>query len=271
MSAQAAAAGRSTWSPKLVALDVDGTVVDEEGKLPDPVREVVGRLVEDGVQVVLATGRAWHGTEPIFNELQLPAGPAVCSNGAVIVSYPPVEVLRTVTFDAGEVVHRVLEQNPNTLVAVEEIGRGYRVSDRFPDGDLTGELIITDVDEMIAEPVTRVVLRDPNSTDQDFIRLAEHLGLRGCSYFIGWSAWLDIVPEGVNKASALADVAARLGIDRADVLALGDGRNDVEMLQWAGRGVALGQAPDEVKAIADAVTGTFDAGGTVDELTRWLR
>ncbi|HEY9293748.1 MAG TPA: HAD family hydrolase [Microlunatus sp.] len=271
MSAGTAATGGSTWSPKLVALDVDGTVVDQDGKLPDPIREVIGNLVDDGVLVVLATGRAWHGTEPIFTQLQLPPGPAVCSNGAVIVNYPPVEVLRTVTFDATEVVHRVLEQNPNTLVAVEEVGRGYRVSDRFPDGDLTGELIITDVEEMISEPVTRVVLRDPSSTDQDFIRLAERLGLRGCSYFIGWSAWLDIVPEGVSKATALADVAARHGIDRADILALGDGRNDLEMLQWAGRGVALGQAPDEVKAAADAVTAPFDDGGTVDELARWVR
>lgn len=258
-----------SWSPRLVALDVDGTVVDRDGKLPPAIRDAVSDLVEAGVLVVLATGRSWHGTQPIVGELRLPKGPSICSNGAVVVSYPPVEVLRTVTFDASEAVRKVLQRQPNTLVAVEEVGRGYRVSGPFPDGDLTGEMIITDVEEMIAEPVTRVILRDPNSTDEDFVRLAADLGLHGCSYFIGWSAWLDIVPEGVNKATALADVAVQHGIDRADVLALGDGRNDLEMLQWAGRGVALGEAPDEVKAIADHVTGDFDDGGTVDELRRW--
>ncbi|SDS59940.1 HAD family hydrolase [Microlunatus soli] len=259
-----------SWSPQLVALDVDGTVVDRDGKLPDPVRDAVAELLDRGVLVVLATGRSWHGTEEIFDGLQLPAGPAICSNGAVIVSYPPVEVLRTVTFDATEAVTKVLQRQPDTLVAVEEVGRGYRVSGPFPDGDLTGELITTDVAEMIAQPVTRVILRDPNSTDEDFVRLAAELGLHGCSYFIGWSAWLDIVPEGVNKATALAEVAERYGIDRADVLALGDGRNDLEMLRWAGRGVALGEAPDVVKAVADHVTDGFDDGGTVTELRRWL-
>jgi HAD superfamily hydrolase (TIGR01484 family) len=259
-----------TWTPRLVALDVDGTVVDRDGKLPDPVRDVIADLVRKSIPVVLATGRSWHGTEPVVTALALPPGFVVCSNGAVILSHPPTEIIRTVTFDAREVVAQVLERNPNTLVAVEEVGRGYRVSDLFPDGDLTGEMIVTDVDQIVAEPVTRVILRDPNSTDEEFLELAESLGLSGCTYFIGWSAWLDIVPEGVNKASALAEVAARLGVEAADVLALGDGRNDLEMLRWAGRGVALGDAPEEVKNAADHVTGLFDDGGTVEELRRWV-
>jgi hydroxymethylpyrimidine pyrophosphatase-like HAD family hydrolase len=259
------------WTPKLVALDVDGTVVDHDGTLPEPVREAVGQLLDQGVRVVLATGRSWHGAVPVFEQLRLPPGPTVCSNGAVIVTHPPTEVVRSVTFDATEVVTKVLQRQPNTLVAVEEVGRGYRVSGDFPGGDLSGELIISDVAEMIAEPVTRVILRDPSSTDEDFVRMAAELGLHGCSYFIGFSAWLDLVPEGVDKSSGLAEVAADMGIDRSEVLALGDGRNDIEMLTWAGRGVALGQAPPEVKAIADHVTGDFSDGGTVDELTRWIR
>ena len=88
--------------------------------------------------------------------------------------------------------------------------------------------------------------------------------------FVGWSAWLDIAPEGVNKATALADVVAGLGVDAADVLAIGDGRNDIEMLTWAGRGVAIGDACAEVQAAADHVTGGFADGGTVEELDRWF-
>lgn len=259
-----------SWRPKLIALDVDGTVVDRDGKLPDSVRGVVADLIKTGTHVVLATGRSWHGTQPIFDGLHLPGGPAVCSNGAVEVTYPPTAVLRSVTFDASDVVRQVLAHKPSTLVAVEEVGRGYRVSGQFPEGDLSGEMIISNVEEMISKPVTRVILRDPTSTDQEFIEMAHDLGLTGCSYFIGWSAWLDIVPEGVNKGTALADIAAGYGIDRSDILAMGDGRNDLEMLTWAGRGVALGDAPIEVKDIADHVTGRFDDGGTVEELSRWL-
>ena len=259
-----------SWRPRLVALDIDGTVVDHAGILPAEVRAAVGAVLAAGVPVVLATGRAWHSTLPIFAELGLTEGPAVCSNGAVTVGYPPQQILKAITFDPRDVITQVRDYSPTTLIAVEEIGRGFRLSDHFPEGDLTGEMIIEDVDQLMAKPVTRVILRDPDRSDDDFLELAEHLGLRGCTYFIGWSAWLDIAPEGVNKATALADVAADAGIDVADVLALGDGRNDAEMLRWAGRGVALGDAPAEVQQVADHVTGRFADGGTVEELRRWF-
>jgi hydroxymethylpyrimidine pyrophosphatase-like HAD family hydrolase len=87
---------------------------------------------------------------------------------------------------------------------------------------------------------------------------------------VGWSAWLDIAPAGVNKASALAEVVAGLGVAAQDVLAIGDGRNDIEMLTWAGRGVALGDACPEVHLVADHVTGRFAEGGTAAELNRWF-
>ncbi|MET1004943.1 MAG: HAD hydrolase family protein, partial [Propionibacteriaceae bacterium] len=85
-----------------------------------------------------------------------------------------------------------------------------------------------------------------------------------------WSAWLDIAPDGANKATGVADIADQLGVARADVLALGDGRNDTEMLRWAGRGVAMGDAPPEVQQAADHVTGLFSEGGTIAELDRWF-
>jgi HAD superfamily hydrolase (TIGR01484 family) len=126
------------------------------------------------------------------------------------------------------------------------------------------------VDELVAEPVTRVIIRDPHSSEEEFVELAEKLGLQGTNYFIGWTAWLDIAPEGITKASALADVAKRLGVAQEDVLALGDGRNDIEMLQWAGRGVAMGQAPLEVQEAADDVTAPVHDDGVAHELSRWF-
>jgi hydroxymethylpyrimidine pyrophosphatase-like HAD family hydrolase len=259
-----------SWRPALVALDIDGTIVDHDGLMPPDVHETVRRVVDAGVPVVLATGRAWHSTQPIVDLLALPAGPTISSNGAVVVSYPPLEILHARTFDPAQVIRRVQEFAPGTLIAVEEIGRGFRLSGQFPHGDLTGEMVIEDVDQLSSRPVTRVILRDPDASDQDFVRLAEHLGLHGVTYFVGWSAWLDIAPEGADKATALAGVARELGIGAADVLALGDGRNDIEMLRWAGRGVALGDAPPEVQQAADHVTGRFADGGTVAELSRWF-
>lgn len=261
---------RDGWQPRLVAFDIDGTIVDHDAVMPEELRTAIRSIADRGVPVVLSTGRSWHDTQPIVDHLGLPAGPSVCSNGAVIVHYPPTQVLRTVTFDPTDVVERVQQIAPHTLIAVEEVGTGYRLNAHFPPGDLTGQLELVDLDDLVSRPVTRVIVRDPGSSPEDFIELAERLGLHGVSYFIGWSAWLDIAPEGVHKAMGLAEICGRWGIDPADVLALGDGRNDIEMLGWAGRGVAMGDAPDEVRQAAAHVTGRFDEGGTLAELRRWF-
>jgi HAD superfamily hydrolase (TIGR01484 family) len=267
---QAAPPGRNGWRPRLVALDIDGTVVDLDGRLTGDIRDAISDVVAAGVPVVLATGRSWHGTRPLVDELGLPPGHSVSSNGAVVVRYPPEQIVSAATFDPREVIERVEELAPGTLIAVEEIGVGYRLTGHFPGGDLTGEMIIEDTAQLSARPVTRVILRDPERSDADFLRLAEQLGLHGVAYFVGWSAWLDIGPLGVSKASGLRQVVSELGLAAADVLAVGDGRNDVEMLQWAGRGVAMGDAVEEVRAAADAVTDRFTEGGLVRELRRWF-
>ena len=260
----------SNWRPQVVALDVDGTVLDHDGSLTAEVRAAVRAVVDAGAHVVLATGRAWHSTLPVVEQLGLAGGQSVCSNGAVVVDFPPERIVKAVTFDPRAVIAKVGAHAPGTLIAVEEIGRGYRLNGHFPEGDLTGEMLIEDVEQLSSRPVTRIILRDPARSDQDFVALAEQLGLHGVQYYVGYSAWLDIAPEGVTKASGLDGVVGSLGMDPADVLAVGDGRNDIEMLTWAGRGVAMGQAPVEVQQVADAVTGTFADGGLVTELRRWF-
>ncbi len=258
------------WRPALLALDIDGTLVDvHEHATPSVVRAVqVAKAA--GAHVVLSTGRSVFGIEPIIALLDLDAGHGVASNGAVTFTYPPTGITSAVTFDAGPAVRMVLEHVPDALVAVEVIGRGYRANHHFPEGEITGEMWIESVDELIREPVTRVIIRDPQSSAEDFMALAERVGLQGTNYFVGYTAWLDLAPEGVSKASALAEVAAALGVAQADVLAIGDGRNDLEMLTWAGRGVAMGQAPLDVQAVADDVTGSLAEDGAALEIGRWF-
>nr|WP_235734360.1 HAD hydrolase family protein [Nocardioides alcanivorans] len=129
---------------------------------------------------------------------------------------------------------------------------------------------MTPIEEMVSEPVSRVIIRDPDATVEDFQLLAEELGLHGTDYVIGWTAWMDLAPIGISKASGLAKVAADLGLTAADALAIGDGRNDLEMFDWAGRAVAMGQAVDEVLAAADHVTLPVDEHGAAVELDRWF-
>jgi hydroxymethylpyrimidine pyrophosphatase-like HAD family hydrolase len=272
----------AAWRPKLVALDIDGTLLKwVEGvgttyeEISAPVYDAVHRALDAGTAIVLASGRSPHGMTRLADQLHLHVDGddpvwVVASNGAVVFRYPPLEVVHEETFDAAPAVAAVLEHHPTALVAVEERGIGYRVNRPFPIGELTGDMTITPVDDLVAGPVSRVIIRDPDATAEDFVALAGRLGLQGTDYVVGWTAWLDLAPVGVNKASGLRLVADELGIGAADVLAIGDGRNDIEMLQWAGRGVAMGQSVEVVREAADAVTGTVHEEGAATELSRWF-
>mgnify|MGYP002723309125 FL=1 len=259
-----------TFSPQLVALDIDGTIVDREGRLPDSVREAVHRVCQAGVPVVLATGRGVTGAIGVHEELGLPAGLLVVSNGSVLAHSDPLRVVSRHTFDPYHVIDEVLRIHPQARIAVEEVGVGFRVSKHFPDGELAGEIHVEPVEELKATPATRIIVRDPDASPDVFVELADQLGMTGVTYFVGWSAWLDIAPRGVTKASGLQEACDMLGIPASAVLAIGDGNNDIEMLRWAGRGVAVGDALEQVRAAADAVTANFDDDGTAAELNRWF-
>lgn len=271
------------WKPQLVALDIDGTLLRWEagtgasqGQVTAPVREAVQRAVAAGAHVVLASGRSAHSMTPIAEQLGLTGADEeklwiVASNGAVIFRYPPFELVHEETFDAAPAVAAVLAAHPAALVAVEDRGVGYRANKPFPDGELNGTITLTDVEHLVASPVSRVIIRDPHATVEEFVVLASQLGLESTDYVIGWTAWMDLSAVGVSKASGLAKVAAELGVDTLDTLAIGDGRNDLEMFAWAGHSVAMGQSILEVRAAADEVTASVDDDGAAVALDRWFR
>ncbi|MGB0099164.1 MAG: HAD family hydrolase [Nocardioides sp.] len=270
------------WLPKLVALDIDGTIlkwIEDTGttreEISPAVKEAVHRVLDAGAHVVLASGRSPHGMTNVADLLELHDGDAerlwvVASNGAVVFRYPPLEVVHEEMFDARPAVEAIMERHPSALVAVEERGVGYRVNSHFPDGELSGDMILTEVADLVASHVSRVIIRDPAATVDEFVALAEDLGLHGTDYVVGWTAWLDLAPVGVSKASGLQYVADQLGLTAADALAVGDGRNDLEMFAWAHRGVAMGQAIEQVIAAADDVTGSVEEDGLASELDRWF-
>lgn len=253
---------------RLVALDVDGTLMSYDGVISSEVHAAVQALVEAGVNVVLATGRSVAGTLPVAEQLGLTDGWVVCSNGAVIARLDPdlddgYEVVDVVTFDPGPALRALAAELPDALIAVERLGVGFLANGLFPVGELNGEITVATFDELVAAPATRVVLRSLGSTPEEFHEIVERVGLHEVSYAVGWSAWLDLTPGGVSKASALETVRRRLGVEPFATAAVGDGSNDTEMLRWAARGVAMGHAQEPVRAAADEVTGTIEDDGVL--------
>lgn len=271
-SAPARPAGE--WQPLMVCLDIDGTLLQYDGTMHDVTRDAVRSAVEAGHHVVLSTGRAVVATTPILEMLDLTRGYAVCSNGAVTLRLDAdlergYEIVDRVTFDPAPALSMLRGQWEDAVIAVEGPD-GFKVTAPFPDGELDGQQTVVSWEELMSEPVTRVTFRSPTGTSEDFLELADRIGLHHVNYAVGYTAWMDINPEGVSKASALELVRRSLQVEPSNTVAVGDQRNDLEMLEWAARGVAMGQAPDEVKEAADEVTGPIESDGAADVLRSLL-
>lgn len=252
----------------LVALDIDGTIaVSGTSQITEPVRDAVARVRAAGHHVVLASGRSLVGILPIARELGITTGWVVASNGAVTARLSPgaaggYQLSDVRTFDPEPVLQRALALMPEVNLAVEEIGWGYRVLDHFKEGAINGEQEVVPLADLWSVPVTRAIVKGP--------RAAEVLlgPLRSLDVTATPAAddWIDVTPRDLSKATSLEIIRRTLQVSSERTIAVGDGVNDLEMMEWAARGVAMGHSSDVVKAGADEITGTLDDDGLVPVL-----
>lgn len=254
----------------LIALDVDGTILLEDETYSPGVIDAVADAQRAGHEVMLATGRSWEGTRHVLEGLALTPEYVVCSNGAVILrrtgpaGSAEYERFHTEQFDATEVLTLLRDHLPTARYMVE-LPDGRRLHTHQMDEWNVTRAQEVSFAELSAQPVSRVVVVSEKDTDQDFLELVTRIGLNEVSYAVGWSAWLDIAPQGVDKATGLERVRDLLGIDPANVVVIGDGRNDIGMFRWArahgGRAIAMGQGPEEVTTEASELTASVTEGG----------
>lgn len=190
----------------MVSLDIDGTILHADDRLADRVRAAIQGVAESGRHVVLATGRSLVTTMPLLARLGLTSGYAVTSNGAVTLRVDPAlpqgfEVIHLQTFDPGPALRLLREYMPQTGYAIEDVGLGYRLTAPFLDGEVAGVMTVVPFDELADAPATRVLVSSREHTEQEFLAVVERFGLCGTAYTVGRTAWLDVAPEGVNKAS----------------------------------------------------------------------
>jgi len=251
----------------LIGLDVDGTLVDHDGAMSPDMHRVLQQAAEEHT-VVIATGRSLGATLPIVETAGITHGFAVCSNGAVTVEMDPAaegghRIIDTRSFQPGRALRTLREVAPDAHYAVEMSDGTFRSTAGFQDASFGVEAIESDLDELMGLEAVRVVVHVPDLSPQEFSQVIAEAAVHGVEYSIGWTAWLDMAAPGISKASALETLRERLAIDAAHTVAVGDGFNDVEMLTWAGVGVAMGQAPQGVKDVADVVTDSIYEDGTV--------
>ncbi|MBQ6643941.1 MAG: HAD family phosphatase [Saccharopolyspora sp.] len=259
--------------PQLAALDVDGTLLDPETQTISPaVRDAVRRIADSGVHVVLATGRSMLGTVPVLRELELHSGVALCSNGAVTLDAATGDALAVETFDPAPVHARLAAALPGVIFAAEQSGTGSLVTSPFREYQLHGPQRLADLDELVAEPVPRMIAQWEGQRPEEVAAALVGVELPNCTITVDhYEPWVTAVPAGVTKGAALEKLRTELGLAVEDTFAAGDGSNDIQMLRWAAHSVAMGQAPVEVRTAATEVTAPVAEDGLVSALARWFR
>lgn len=256
--------------PRLIALDIDGTLVTSGSAVSEETREAVLAAAEQA-HLVLATGRTAFGAAEIVDALDVPGILAVCSNGAVL-RHPDGSLELRTTFDPRPVADTLLDVLPGASFAVERPGIGNVLSGHFEPSELSGNLYPCSLEDVLSEKCPRMIAKWDDRTQLDVAVALTTVTLPEVTATLdyGAHAWLTCVAAGTSKAAALEELRAALGVSTADTAAIGDGSNDVEMLRWAARSVAMGQAPDVVLAAAGAVTEPVERDGVARTLREWF-
>ncbi|EXF24738.1 HAD family hydrolase [Nesterenkonia sp. AN1] len=273
----AGAGGSFSHTPgkKMVCLDVDGTIVFHDGRMSEAVKQAGRALVAEGHTVVVSTGRSLPATLPVVETFGIEQGYAVCSNGGVTVRIDVsledgYEVLDRRVFDPAPALDALMDRLPNARYAIETSVGDFLSTERFEDMSFGLDARGVSFQEMKEAEAVRLVVNSTEATAEEFATAVQSIGLHGVTYSVGWSAWLDIAAAGVTKGSSLEALRERLAVPAEDTVAVGDGRNDIEMLGWAARGVAMGQAPQEVIDVADELTAPVEEDGLVPVLRSLL-
>ncbi|MGI5190345.1 HAD family hydrolase [Promicromonospora sp. CA-289599] len=252
----------------LVASDIDGTLLVTGRPPSSAVIESVAAVRDAGHHPVLSTGRSLSGALAAARELGLANGWVIASNGAVTARLiGGAYVLSQVrTVDAETVVRLATKSLPGARIAVEIVGVGYHVNKQFPARELNGDQVkVSRLSDLWAGSTPRVVLSGPDAQ-----RLVPALRAAGMTAIATRPDWVDVTVGGVSKATAVERLRQDLGIPIECTVAIGDGENDIELLQWAWRGVAMGHAAAQVQDAADEVADSIEQEGAVRVLQSLL-
>ncbi|MFZ0383266.1 MAG: Cof-type HAD-IIB family hydrolase [Solirubrobacteraceae bacterium] len=258
--------------PRLVASDLDGTLLRSDGTVDDRTRRAIATTEAAGATVVFCTARPHRWLKPLAEETGH-RGIAVCANGAVLWDVHTESVIEASPLEpavARQLVALLEGEVPGGAWAVERTGGFGHEPEYVPRWPVPADTLIDAVEELINEPAVKLMLRHEYLSADVLLERAKAIGghLAEFSHSSTNDTLIEISAMGVSKASGLARLCRRLHIDREDVIAFGDMPNDLPMLAWAGHAVAVANAHPQVIAAADEVTAANDESGVAQVLER---
>jgi len=259
-------------SIRLVASDLDGTLLRTDGSLSERSQAVLRQLPRTGVQLVLVTGRPVRLVRELARSLDL-EGVVICGNGAVSYDARRDQILEQFPLSAEvtrEVIVRLRRGFPEVVFAVES---GLEVSRETAYVRHTRTLVdaqtdVADALELCARGASKLIALHPGMPLDEFLARARDLIAELAHVTHAGAPFIEISASGVTKAWALARCCEQQGIGPADVLAFGDMPNDLPMLDWAGHSVAVANAHPTVLAAARYHTASNDHEGVAAFIER---
>ncbi|HEV7707041.1 MAG TPA: HAD family hydrolase [Asanoa sp.] len=252
----------------LIATDLDGTLLRADKTISARTAAALDRAAAVDLPVVLVTGRPIRWLKLVYDQLAIPL-PAVCANGAVVYDPARDQVLRADPLSPevlAEIARRLADEVPEAALAVEIVdGREMRHQVEYPiqwDSVHGGVRAVDAVAELLTEPAVKLLVRAGQRDPDEFTaRIGKALHGVAEATHSSLSGLVEVSASGVTKAAGLAWYCERLGVPAAEVTAFGDMPNDVPMLAWAGRAVAVGNAHPAVKEVADEVVASNEDDG----------
>jgi hydroxymethylpyrimidine pyrophosphatase-like HAD family hydrolase len=256
-------------SVRLIATDIDGTLIRYGGQASERTLAALRAAEAAGIAIVLVTGRAPRTARVVAEELGV-HGPAICANGALVVDLPDVRVLRDIRMDgalATQLVDDLSAAIPGIVFAWER-GLDWGRDEAWPllaVGPAARKLsggVIGPVGAEVAKGVSKLMCYVSGANPDAVVQRVDEVLANRAEVTTATSPPLaEITAKGHDKREALEWLCARLGVAREDVLAIGDGPNDLPMLRWAGRGIAMGNAHVSVLDGVSERTDTHDQDG----------
>ena len=255
---------------RLAAIDLDGTLLRGDGTISERTKAAARAAGAAGIELVVVTARGPRTVGDIADELGI-RGEAICSNGAIVLELGTrrLRKLREIETDVAlQLVRELRARLPGILFAVER--EAFAHEPGFAAWNFTppAGTRVASAEELLEQPATKLILRHAGHEVEAIAAVARELAGRRASVAVSGEWVVEVSAAGVNKAAALAELCGDLGIQAAEVVAFGDQLNDLPMLSWAGRGVAVANAHPEVIEVADEVTASNDEDGVALVLER---
>ena len=255
--------------PKVVASDIDGTLINSKGKVSLRTRAALDRAREQGALLIFVTGRPPRWMDSVVEETGA-SGLAICANGALVYDLGSGEVVRQHSLDqasAERLVKAIRAEIPGVSFAVES-GVGFAHEPGYVPTWPAPKSAVGDVAQLLLNPVAKLLVKHPERGPDDIHRIVA--GLAGDDAIVTYSGdvLLEVSGAGISKASTLEALCVEYGVAPHEVVAFGDMPNDVPMLAWAGHGVAVANAHPSVFEVADEVTASNDDDGVALVLER---